>query len=34
MPDAAAREEFATWYDSHDGKLGNLTDFSPSNWPI
>ena len=29
MPDAAAREEFATWYDSHDGKLGNLTDFTP-----
>ena len=29
MPNAAAREEFATWYDSHDGKLGNLTDFSP-----
>ena len=29
MPDATAREEFATWYDSHDGKLGNLTDFSP-----
>jgi ATPase family associated with various cellular activities (AAA) len=29
MPDAVAREEFATWYDSHDGKLGNLTDFSP-----
>jgi SpoVK/Ycf46/Vps4 family AAA+-type ATPase len=29
MPDALAREEFATWYDSHDGKLGNLTDFAP-----
>ncbi len=29
MPNAAVREEFATWYDSHDGKLGNLTDFSP-----
>jgi AAA+ superfamily predicted ATPase len=29
MPNAAAREEFATWYDSHDGKLGNLTDFTP-----
>jgi AAA+ superfamily predicted ATPase len=29
MPDAAAREAFATWYDSHDGKLGNLTDFGP-----
>jgi AAA+ superfamily predicted ATPase len=29
MPDAAAREEFAGWYDSHDGKLGNLTEFAP-----
>jgi len=29
MPDANAREEFATWYDRHDGKLGNLTDFAP-----
>jgi AAA+ superfamily predicted ATPase len=29
MPDAVAREEFAGWYDSHDGKLGNLTDFAP-----
>ena len=29
MPDAAAREEFATWYDGQDGKLGNLTDFAP-----
>ena len=29
MPDAAAREEFATWYDSRDGRLGNLTDFTP-----
>jgi AAA+ superfamily predicted ATPase len=29
MPDSLAREEFATWYDSHDGKLGNLTDFAP-----
>jgi len=29
MPDAAAREEFATWYDDQDGKLGNLTDFVP-----
>ena len=24
-----AREEFVAWYDSHDGKLGNLTDFTP-----
>src|SRR5262249_1445449 len=29
MPDAAAREEFAAWYDDRDGTLGNLTDFSP-----
>jgi AAA+ superfamily predicted ATPase len=29
MPDSTAREEFATWYDGQDGKLGNLTDFSP-----
>jgi AAA+ superfamily predicted ATPase len=29
MPDAAAREEFATWYDNQDSKLGNLTDFAP-----
>jgi AAA+ superfamily predicted ATPase len=29
MPDAAAREEFAAWYDGTDGKLGNLTDFAP-----
>ena len=29
MPDAAAREEFATWYDNRDGRLGNLTDFTP-----
>jgi AAA+ superfamily predicted ATPase len=29
MPDAPAREEFATWYDGRDDKLGNLTDFSP-----
>ena len=27
MPDAAAREAFATWFDSRDGHLGNLTDF-------
>ncbi len=30
MPDAKVREEFATWFDSHDGKLGNLTDFTPN----
>ncbi len=29
MPDVAARESFVTWFDSHDGKVGNLTDFSP-----
>jgi AAA+ superfamily predicted ATPase len=29
MPDAAAREEFATWYDGQDHQLGNLTDFTP-----
>lgn len=30
MPDAAARERFATWFDGRDGHLGNLTDFTPS----
>jgi AAA+ superfamily predicted ATPase len=30
MPDAAARQSFATWFDGRDGHLGNLTDFSPS----
>ncbi len=29
MPDAKAREEFVTWYDGQDKKLGNLTDFAP-----
>jgi AAA+ superfamily predicted ATPase len=29
MPDAASREEFVTWYDGRDDKLGNLTDFTP-----
>ena len=29
MPDASSREEFATWYDNRDNKLGNLTDFTP-----
>jgi AAA+ superfamily predicted ATPase len=29
MPDAAAREAFATWYDGQDGKLGNLSHFDP-----
>ncbi len=30
MPDAAAREAFASWYDHQDGTLGNLTDFLPA----
>jgi len=30
MPDADARREFAEWFDSRDGKLGNLTDFTPA----
>ncbi len=30
MPDAAAREAFATWYDHQDGTLGNLTEFKPA----
>jgi AAA+ superfamily predicted ATPase len=30
MPDAPAREAFATWYDRKDGKPGNLTDFKPA----
>ncbi|HKI21634.1 MAG TPA: AAA family ATPase, partial [Isosphaeraceae bacterium] len=29
LPDTAAREDFATWYDGQDGKPGNLTDFAP-----
>ncbi len=29
MPDAAARESYATWYDGRDGTLGNLTDSTP-----
>jgi AAA+ superfamily predicted ATPase len=29
MPDGAAREKFATWYDGRDGTLGNQTDFTP-----
>ena len=28
MPDARAREDFVSWYDNRDGKLGNLTDYS------
>ena len=30
MPDARAREAFATWYDQEDGTLGNLTEFQPA----
>jgi AAA+ superfamily predicted ATPase len=29
MPDASSREDFATWFDNRDGRLGNLTDFTP-----
>jgi len=29
MPDAAQRRSFAEWFDGRDGKLGNLTDFTP-----
>jgi SpoVK/Ycf46/Vps4 family AAA+-type ATPase len=29
MPDAAARQAFASWFDGRDGHLGNLTDFTP-----
>jgi AAA+ superfamily predicted ATPase len=30
MPDTAAREAFASWYDHQDGTVGNLTDFTPA----
>ena len=30
MPDAPARQAFATWFDGRDGHLGNLTDFTAS----
>ena len=30
MPDAAARQAFASWFDGRDGHLGNLTDFTPT----
>jgi SpoVK/Ycf46/Vps4 family AAA+-type ATPase len=30
MPDAAGRQAFAVWYDNKDGKLGNLTAFTPA----
>jgi AAA+ superfamily predicted ATPase len=29
MPDAADRRGFAAWFDGRDGKVGNLTDFTP-----
>ncbi|MGC8641694.1 MAG: ATP-binding protein [Isosphaeraceae bacterium] len=30
LPDAPARQAFATWFDGRDGHLGNLTDFTPT----
>jgi AAA+ superfamily predicted ATPase len=30
MPDSAARQAFTTWFDGKDGRLGNLTDFTPT----
>jgi len=30
MPDLAAREQYASWFDGRDGKIGNLTDFTPA----
>jgi AAA+ superfamily predicted ATPase len=30
MPDAPTREAYVSWYDRRDGKVGDLTDFSPS----
>jgi SpoVK/Ycf46/Vps4 family AAA+-type ATPase len=30
MPDAAGRQAFAVWYDNKDGRLGNLTAFTPA----
>lgn len=29
MPDVKTREEYITWFDDQDGKVGDLTDFSP-----
>jgi AAA+ superfamily predicted ATPase len=29
MPDAAARESFAAWFDHRNGELGDVTDFTP-----
>ena len=30
MPDSAARQAYSTWFDGKDGRLGNLTDFTPA----
>ena len=30
MPDAPARQAFSQWFDGRDGRLGNLTDFTPT----
>jgi len=29
MPDVKTREEYVAWFDGRDGKLGDLTDFTP-----
>ena len=29
IPDIKTREEYITWYDGQDGKVGDLTDFTP-----
>jgi AAA+ superfamily predicted ATPase len=29
MPDLSARERYAQWFDGRDGRVGNLTDFTP-----
>jgi AAA+ superfamily predicted ATPase len=29
MPDVKTREEYAAWFDGGDGKVGDLTDFTP-----
>jgi SpoVK/Ycf46/Vps4 family AAA+-type ATPase len=29
MPDSPARQAYSTWFDGKDGRLGNLTDFTP-----
>src|SRR5262249_25029863 len=30
MPDLAERARYTSWYDGRDGKVGNLTDLTPS----